>query len=363
MKKKIHNGNISVWKFVFALLILCHHCCYIKPNRMGKLFNAGSIGVEFFFLVSGYLLAKKVYSEEKKKTKKELYQSTFEFIMNKIKVFYPYLLFSFVCFTIVELFLHHMSIGRYIMGFVDLILIQEAGLPDKGIVGGSWYLSALILSMAIIYPLMKKYKKTFSCLIAPLLAIFLGGFLIHQINPKYSLRTYNAWTGVMYMGMGRALFEVSLGTTLYEICEKFKKIKFTKLGSIFLTIFQFSCFSFVILANTFLTTRKLDWLYIILLIVGVLIGFSEKTYFYEKCNNKVFYYLEKLSLPIYLNNFLFIYVINYTRLSTMLSFPIKFIAVVLVTPLFSAVELWLVKYLCNIFSKLREKVTTVLIES
>lgn len=357
MKKAVkHNGNISIWKFLFAILILLHHCVYIKGNELGKLFNAGSIGVEFFFLTSGYLLAKKVYSEDKSRRKQNLPADTFHFIFNKIKGFYPYLLFSFLSFVVTAILFRNLSLSRYFRGIIDLTLIQQAGLPDGNMIGGVWYLSALVLSMLLVYPIMKKYKKTFSCLIAPIIAIFLGGYLIHLVNPKYSLRTYNSWTGIMYMGLGRAFFEVSLGTTVYELAEKLKKINFTKLGSILLSFIEVSFFIFVILANSLGTSRKFDWLYILLLFVAIMIAFSEKTYFYEKCNNKFFYYLEKLSLPIYLNNFLFINIINDTSLHVCLSFPMKFFIVIFSTILFSMIEIPIVSFLTKFLSNLCKKI-------
>ncbi len=57
MKK--HNGVIGLWKFIFCLLIVVLHTGIGIPNRI---FKFGSIGVEFFFLVSGYLLAKSAVS-------------------------------------------------------------------------------------------------------------------------------------------------------------------------------------------------------------------------------------------------------------------------------------------------------------
>ncbi len=362
MKKNRHNGIISLWKFIFAILILLYHCNFMKGYGLGKLFNTGSIGVEFFFLVSGYLLAKKVYSEDKKKKKEELYHSTWNFILNKIKGFYPYLLFTFCAFLITSLLFRDLSFSRYCRSLIDITLLQQSGLPDGEMIVVSWYLSALILSMLVIYPLMKKYKKTFSCLVAPMIAIFLGGYLMHDVTVVHSLRTHKVWTGFAYMGLGRAFFEISLGTTVYELCEKMKKVEFTKLGSIFLSVTEVCLFSFVILANTLGTSRQFDWLYIILLFIAIMIAFSEKTYFYEKCNNKFFYYLEKLSLTIYLNNYLFINIINSISSYTNFSFIINYLLVIVSTILFSALELYLVPIIEKGFVFLYQKIKVKLVK-
>ena len=39
----------------------------------------------------------------------------------------------------------------------------------------TWYISAMILAMLILYPLLIKYKDTFFFIIAPCLSIFLLG--------------------------------------------------------------------------------------------------------------------------------------------------------------------------------------------
>ena len=59
---KKHNGIIGFWKFMFCILILLFHCA----EKMGKngFFESGRIGVEFFFIVSGYLMTKKALNNE-----------------------------------------------------------------------------------------------------------------------------------------------------------------------------------------------------------------------------------------------------------------------------------------------------------
>ena len=54
---KKHNGIIG-----FCILILLFHCA----EKMGKkgFFESGRIGVEFFFIVSGYLMTKKALNNE-----------------------------------------------------------------------------------------------------------------------------------------------------------------------------------------------------------------------------------------------------------------------------------------------------------
>lgn len=76
MKKEQRYGKISFWKFMFCLLITALHVGELYPESPW-IFKAGSIGVEFFFLVSGYFFAKKfIYY----KNSKNLGEETFEFL-------------------------------------------------------------------------------------------------------------------------------------------------------------------------------------------------------------------------------------------------------------------------------------------
>ena len=65
MKKSKHNGIISLWKFIFAIVIVLFHSnSYFSPEK--RLFMSGGyIGVEFFFIVSGFYLAKNIQNENK----------------------------------------------------------------------------------------------------------------------------------------------------------------------------------------------------------------------------------------------------------------------------------------------------------
>lgn len=55
MKKR--NGEIDILRAAFAIIILIYHC-HIIYLKSANYFIRGYLGVEFFFLVSGYYLAK-----------------------------------------------------------------------------------------------------------------------------------------------------------------------------------------------------------------------------------------------------------------------------------------------------------------
>lgn len=79
-------------------------------------------------------------------------------------------------------------------------------LTNTGIVGYSpndasylsndatWYISAMILSMLLLWPLLRKYKENFFYIIAPLMICFLLGYSYQKFP---SLRRPMKWQGVV----------------------------------------------------------------------------------------------------------------------------------------------------------------------
>lgn len=359
---KKHNGVISGWKFVFACMILVSHFYVITDgNNKHTTFICGAIAVDFFFIVTGVLLAKKVSSEEKRGDTRLIHQATIDFISRKISSVYPYLLFSLILIWFLNIVVGEKNFSDYALGLVDFTFLLAAGLPTKGLLGGVWFLSAMILASAVIYPLQKKLGKTFSCLIAPLIGIFLGGYLIH-IAP--SMRDWKNWIGFGYLGMYKAFFEISLGCTVYELSTNLSQIHFTKTGKLLLSLSGFVCFFAVVIPNVvFDNVRMFDWIFIILIMGGVTIAFSENTLWFRYANNSLFYYLEKLSVPMYLNNFIPIRILNSFPAMKVFSWNEKCIICFVAVILLSMIELPLVKILTRKITALCSYVKLKIIES
>lgn len=85
---KQRNGTVDFLKFIFAVLIVMFHSKNLATGVEESYFIGGSIGVDFFFLVSGFFLAssalKKPYLNEK-----SLGEDTFEFMKHKIAGLMP----------------------------------------------------------------------------------------------------------------------------------------------------------------------------------------------------------------------------------------------------------------------------------
>lgn len=292
MKK--HNGVISFWKFIFCMIIVIFHAgaCFASSDNI--LFRMGSIGVEFFFLVSGYLMASSIVS---KKSSDSVGKETFTFLLKKFKAFFPYIFIAFAIDVILRTILGNMTFETYVLSIWDLFLLLMPGFKTGGLIRHTWYISAMLCCMALLYPQIRKFKENYFYLIAPLSVIFIAGWL----NQNYShLRGPFIWINFTHKGMVRAYFELCLGTILYPISLKISKINFTKIGRWLLTIIEISGYLITVLASQFIYGGKMDFVLLLLLAISVTLSFSNRVVEKDLFNNKYFYFLEKLSLPLYL---------------------------------------------------------------
>lgn len=349
-----HNGIISFWKFAFAIMICILHGDVFSNNNEYLLFSGGAIGVEFFFVVSGFLLAVSILE---KKESGIIYKDTWNFIFNKFKKLFPYVLIAFILIASIDLITKEREITSLVRSIWDLFLLRMSGIATNRINSVAWYISAMFISMLIIYPLGRKYKKNYTCLIAPIIVILLGGYMSHEFG---NLRTPMTWVGICYKGLLRAFLELNLGIVTYEIVEKIKHLKFTRLGKILLTITETLCFSSVFIVAQFIKEApKLDFILLVIISIGVIIAFLEKTYTYKIFTNKFFFYLEKLSIPLYLNQMFGVYLVSRLSIFEKYNYYEKLGIYLVTIILISILTMKLVdlynKYKINIFGYIKKK--------
>lgn len=101
------NSAIDILRLVFAIIILLYHSNVVISGSGLGIFKYGYIGVEFFFIVSGWLLMSYV---DKKESLRRLVtpvgKETVTYVFGKIKKIYPYYFSAFVIAFIVR----HISI-------------------------------------------------------------------------------------------------------------------------------------------------------------------------------------------------------------------------------------------------------------
>ena len=366
MEKKKHNGIISLWKFLFSLIIVALHLAHSKENYLNNfkyIFSAGSIVVDFFFIISGYLMAKKALNAGEIK-KENLGSETFKYIWKKIKSFFPYVLIAYFCALAIRISRmgNNINISGILNTIFDLLFFYSSGIKYNSVIPVAWYISAMLICMVVYYPLLLKYKKNFVYIVCPVIVFFISGYISHNLT---NISKADIWVGFVYKGMLRAIFELPLGCIIFLFSEKIKKTNFTNICRIMLTFIEIVGFSSIFfIVNTKNAHTRYDFVMILYLSICIAIAFSEKTFDYNILSNKAVYYLEALSLPIYLNHSWIISLgkdLIKTENFITSNYYYYLITIILITVVISVIEMRIVKKIKEkeIINKIKEKLIKV----
>lgn len=201
----------------------------------------------------------------------------------------------------VNLFLY---VGKDLSFFVErlpsLLLLQRTGMVDKEFVGLAWYLSSMVIGMALIYPLLRKHYSMFVYCIGPLSGALIIGYLIKTTS---YLGGVSDWVGITYKCNLRAFAELSLGCTCFELSRKLACRNITVLSKFFLSLSVISTI-FVVIWNICCVNRLFNDGVILLLLCFIIVAVFGKIGYFSThnawYNNRFLCYLGKLSLPVYL---------------------------------------------------------------
>ncbi len=292
-------GEVEFLRFVFALIVAIHHSRFLVGDS-NCYFLKGSFAVEFFFLLSGYLLMQSI--EKMSPTVGNLGEETFSFISKKYKSLYPAVLIAWLIALVAGFFLVNDTPIQTL--FIDSVweasLLQMSGLKiGLSLNASTWYLSSMLLCMIVLFPLIRRYKQTAVKLIIPVCSILILGWMCREYTHP---RNPTAWTGFTFRGNLRAFAEIGLGTSCYLISKKLSEFNFNRFARVFLTLIKWFFYSAVILYMYFPGSVKNDFFFIAVLMIAISLTFSKQCIDCNLYNNKLVYFLGKYSLYLFLGH-------------------------------------------------------------
>ena len=348
--RKQHNVTIDFLRFLFSVIVVLHHSRYVLGDD-NCYFLGGSLAVEFFFFVSGYLLLVGADKAGRKNGAGDLLSGgvdmagrkngagylltdsvdmagrteaagletkgigagttgidgettgicgettgigaettgiggemtgigseTLHFILHKIRSFLPEFLIAwwigFVLIGVVRQYGIYDYLKAFGNDFWELTLVKMSGLFTHGIDGAMWYLSAMLLGMAILYPLLRTKRDLMTHLVCPLLALFLYGYLCQaEGHPRDPI----VWLGLCYKGLVRAIAGLCTGVVICVAVRRLKRFSpsgLTKTGNALAIGAQLLCLLLTIRYMAEQEPSEYDYFYIFLLMLLVLISFS-----------------------------------------------------------------------------------------
>lgn len=357
--RKQHNVTIDFLRFLFSVIVVLHHSRYVLGDD-NCYFLGGSLAVEFFFFVSGYLLLVGADKAGRKngagyplpdgvnmagrteaaglETKgvgagttgiggeatgigaeaNGIGSETLHFILHKIRSFLPEFLIAwwigFVLIGVVRQYGVLDYLKAFGNDFWELTLVKMSGLFTHGIDGAMWYLSAMLLGMAFLYPLLRTKRDLMTHLVCPLLALFLYGYLCQaEGHPRDPI----VWLGLCYKGLVRAVAGLCTGVVICVAVRRLKRFSpsgLTKTGNALAIGVQLLC---LILAIRYMAEQEpseYDYFYMFLLMLLVLFSFAgfglESVLGNSQRLHLLSAFLGKYSLSLYLGHLYFAQHVN-----------------------------------------------------
>lgn len=307
---KKRNGELDALRFVFMMVVLLLH--------FGTgLFPYGNIGVEFFFTLSGLLMARHAEKWERQsngggRDLTRIADETWVFMKGKLGAFYKFYLVAFVFNVVVRyLIIQRISFKTFAFALmksiptVTLSFFAFSGNSTSYLINASWYLSALLVAMFILYPILLRNYRFAVKIVFPILTVFLLGY---EQTTNQDISIWGQWSGLTYFGILRAAAEISFGATLYYIStvitgnEAFmKRAEHPILRTLF-TLAKVLCYGIVILyahkkGLGFKFDRSFQLHALFFCGIGILLSFSGLGWTIPDC--RLTRYLGRISVPIY----------------------------------------------------------------
>ena len=302
MNHKMRNGNIELLRFMFCMCVVLYHA-WVGPG--------GYIGVEFFFMVTGFFLAKKVdIQREKDKVTphtEDLLRDGWKEILHRYRCVFPYFLVSTIIGMFVSSYAYEWNVQNQILPIIkllpyDFLLLQNYGFQSPSIIGVVWYLTAMILAVWLIYPVMRRFYMAFMYA-APFVSVFLMGIII--VNCGTMAAPCTVLFGWANTGFMRAISAITLGAFVYFLAEKIRKIPLKRSEKMLATILELAGYVWVI---DFVFTWKdesvcYDGIAVFMIAASFLLTTSQQSLLWGKFDNTFCIFLGKITVPIFLSHF------------------------------------------------------------
>jgi peptidoglycan/LPS O-acetylase OafA/YrhL len=312
-KGKIFFENLDGLRFLSFLVVFLYHSFFTENTEIlnsntydfitHRLFANGNLGVNFFFVLSGFLITYLLIEEKLKTGKIDVFNFWMRRILRIWPLFYFALLFGFYGFPILKSFFGQVpnetaNIGYYI-SFLNNFDVIKNGLPDASILGVLWSV-AIEEQFYLLWPLIlfklpiKKYWIPFCIIIASSL-IYRATSNVNLTNEFHTL----SCIGDMAIGAFAAwLIKKSSVKTFFENVKKYQIILLYLFFGVIVLFRKELFFDFYFL-------RVIERAFIAVIIASIILeqNFSNNS-FYKMKNFKSFSKLGSITYGLYCLHFI-----------------------------------------------------------
>lgn len=306
MTKQTHRINeFEFLRFIFALVILFHHA---YASNGSVIMRGGYLGVEFFFILSGFFLAKHCKENNTKALSLDnLLIDNLIYLKRRIFAVYPYFIIaSIISFIFYINYLNFQDTDFFYfirLCLNDLYFPQSFGIAIWSLTGVEWFISSFLTVIFILLPICSVFYKLYIYYFAPIFFIFIVGYI--SVSYGY-FPPYGFEHSIISIGSLRAFAIMSFGMILFEISDF---IKFTYLEinnhKLFFTVLEVFVYGLSIVLMYRVHQGIFDLQIVLLIGFGVLLTAVQNSYL-TWLNKPFFSKLGKLSVCIYLTHYFFV---------------------------------------------------------
>jgi len=230
---------LDVFRFVFAIIIVLAH-----TSGWTKTFPSGGLVVDFFFVLSGFVLSHVFFQKQDK--------SYLKFVVSRIARLFPLYFFSLILLLGINLYMQQFPhINAY---FLKNFLLIQTVLPNAGMGYNwpSWSISIEFWLNISLFFLLIQYRKYFYALV--ITVICYSVLFSHQLIDHANIQNIFGLPAGLYRGAAG----LSLGYLSYEVYLRVLKIRFlSKIDNFWYSLLEIVLIIivFFILKNDLLQTK------------------------------------------------------------------------------------------------------------
>lgn len=320
---KAQNHAINFLKLFFLAVIVLHHSGIALPVTIYR----GYIGVEFFFIVSGYFLYK-TYIKKASMTLPVYAQKRFSKL-------YPHYLFSFAAMAIFYNITHTEYDKSFLAVSSEILMLQNTGIfTNGGINYPCWYLSVLMFASLLVYGFFRISNKPVRIIFS---IVCISATYSYIFATRLRLETFST-VSIFYLPFWRGVAGILLGALACEI-QKALSDSFFERGVWLTRIIE--CASFIGIASIFFIDYPADLIVTFLTFVLIIAVSSPYSVINKLSDNIVFKWLIKYEYAIFLNHALVLKAVEYLNIDRQL---LKLLTVALVLIAYSVITTKLVDW-------------------
>ena len=192
-RKSSRDYTVELWRFIFCIVVLGFHF-FIKTKY--SFFRAGYLGVEFFFVLSGYgIYSYYMKQMHGRKMGERLYQFGL-YIGKRLIRLYPLYLISLLCMLVFRAVSEGWGLVRVLKyfshGWAEFLMLQCGPLGNAVLISAHWYVAAFFWGSVILLAVLMVSGRVGGYVLCPIASVLIYRYYFNLIGKIDVIYSYHA---------------------------------------------------------------------------------------------------------------------------------------------------------------------------